>query len=330
MSQWQHNIDIIFETIGPVSHKILNSTSTTACTTQLETMMENNLQIIDNYPRAEQEIINTLGLDDSGINILSGSNCQQHTSLPVLVTGVSSNHFNELKRLLTNIKHVFTNNIEIIVYDLGLTKTEISVLGTICKICQYKAFNFSAFPEHVKHLNTYTWKPIIIQQTLRNFPSVIWVDTSIRFNHKIYQLINMTRYTSVMFNGLAGWDTYAMTQPSTFKIIKEEPCLFDKPSVQSGFGIYYRNPLTLKYIMRPWVSCALTKGCMALNSHTDDIKYLYSCGDKSKWMFRCHRFDQSFLSILVKRIFGNKRKMVMSEEMLLGSVSIAGRTWPFY
>ena len=329
INQWQHNIDIIYEHIGPGSRQVLHSTNNTQCKAKLDSMLENNLKVIDGYPRAENKMLIHLGLDDSGIK-LSGYICQQYMSiplLPVLVTGVSSNHFEELRGLLTNIGQVFNNTIEIIVYDLGLTEEEILIFKEICKKCQYVLFNFSSFPDHVKELNTYTWKPIIIQKTLQYSPIVIWADTSIRFSNKIYQLINMTRYTSVMFNG-GSLDTFLMTRPSTFQLLHEEPCLFDKPSVQGGFGIYYRTPLTLKYIMRPWVSCALTKECMALYTSKDSIKYLYSCGDTSKLMFRCHRFDQAVLSILLKRLFGQKRNMLMSEVMMLGSVSIAGRTWP--
>ena len=326
-SQWQYHIDSIFNNIGPGSKKIVNTTTTKihVCKAKLEESLEKNLHIIDSYPRGDSNILKSLQLDDSGINKLSEYKCQQYTwsNFPVLVTGASSNHFGELTQMFHNIKRVFHGKIKIIFYDLGLFWYQVSVVKSMCS-CEYKQFNFSGYPPHTKKLFTYTWKPIIIQQTLQEYQSVIWADTSIRFRNSFFQLLDKARFTGLMFNGLGDWDTFANTQPSTFKFINEEPCLFTRPMVQGGFGIYYRNPFVLKYILRPWVSCALSLGCMALDTVKDNYKYLHSCSDLSKWVFRCYRFDQSFLSILLVRIFNRKRTFVMSEIMQPGSVAIGG------
>lgn len=322
VSQWQYHIDNILNKFGKGIH--IAHINITSCNAKLEQTLESNLRIVDGYPRGESKILQTLQLDDAGIYKLLRSGCQQYASspFPVIVTAASSNHFGELQQLFMNIKLLFHTTIKIVFFDLGLNWIQQKSLKSNFNF-EYRLFNVSAYPYHVRRLFTYTWKPIIIQQTLQEFSSVIWADTSIRFTSRLYQLIEIARFTSFAFIELGDWDGYAMTQPSTFEFINEEPCLFTKPSVDAGFGIYYRNPFTLKYVMRPWVSCALSVGCMALKNWQDNTKYLHSCSDHTKWVFRCHRFDQSFLNILLVRLFGQKRRSFFSNNLVPLSVSKA-------
>ena len=54
-------------------------------------------------------------------------------------------------------------------------------------------------------------------------------------------------------------------------------CLFNYPEVKTGFMLITRSCLTLTYIMRPWVSCALQYGYMDCPDAKNDF-----C-NKSKW-----------------------------------------------
>ena len=106
--------------------------------------------------------------------------------VPVIVTGSSSNHFNESLLSLENLKNVlisklnFTSKFRLVYYNLGLTPAEIEVIRRIFKV-EMRDFPFEVFPEHVRNLSNFAWKPIIIRRMLYEEDFVMWVDTSIRF-----------------------------------------------------------------------------------------------------------------------------------------------------
>ena len=92
----------------------------------------------------------------------------------------------------------------------------------------------------------------------------------------------------------------ARTQKTTFSILEEAPCLFrDINEFEATFIMIYGTDLVMQYFMVPWVSCALTKGCMVPTVSPE--KYLTCSNDN--YYFSCHRFDQSVLSILMARLY---------------------------
>ena len=92
----------------------------------------------------------------------------------------------------------------------------------------------------------------------------------------------------------------ARTKESTFKFLREPPCLFRRSEFEGTFIAVYQTPFVQKYFMQPWVSCALSKGCMVI----DNFPLLHlKCGDVDRYYHECHRFDQSVLSILLHRLY---------------------------
>jgi len=45
-------------------------------------------------------------------------------------------------------------------------------------LAEIKRFPFEDFPDYVKNLREYRWKPIIVALELRLHPSILWMDTS--------------------------------------------------------------------------------------------------------------------------------------------------------
>ncbi|WAR12496.1 hypothetical protein MAR_026676 [Mya arenaria] len=90
---------------------------------------------------------------------------------PALVTAFSSNHYLESKFLFKNIDDVVRPQYP----DVKLL--------TFCK-CEIREFNFDHYPDHVKIIFGYTWKPIVLQEVAREHPFSIWMDTSVRFTDR--------------------------------------------------------------------------------------------------------------------------------------------------
>lgn len=98
------------------------------------------------------------------------------------VSAISSNHFKELMAHVTPAEKILPHR-KMIVYDLGLSQQEIDHLKSTSPI-EYRKFNFSRFPEYVKDLHTYAFKPLIIAEILAQFGGVLWMDASVIFVRK--------------------------------------------------------------------------------------------------------------------------------------------------
>ena len=129
---------------------------------------------------------------------------------------------------------------------------------------------------------------------------MIWMDSSIRFENshldwafKHAQSLGVS--ASVGFAPIA-----SRTQKTTFQFLKESPCLYRETNeFEATFVIVYATDFVMQYFMLPWVSCALTNGCLVPKVSPE--KYLDCYRDE--FYFSCHRFDQSVLSILMTRLF---------------------------
>ena len=237
------------------------------------------------------------------------------SSVPTIVTAFSSNHFKEALNLLTSIMHVVmsTRSTTVIIYDIGLTELENLQLRAFlhnmkCTTCFVIVFPFEIFPEHVRNIQGYLWKPLIISMVLKDFPYIMWVDTSVRLNISIFTLFEKGFKCHLQLPRLLEWglrDVISVqTSKKTMAFLRlNESDYKSTLMIMGGFGLYQRTEIVMERIIKPWVTCALTFGCMV----TDEDYKALSCdpprdGRKFGW---CHRFDQSILSILVSTVFPN-------------------------
>ena len=79
-------------------------------------------------------------------------------------------------------------NTKIIVYDIGLTKNQVSTLQTYCNV-EIRKFNFQKYPEHFKNLINYSWKTAIAKEMSKEFELFFYCDSSVRFKNPINQLL---------------------------------------------------------------------------------------------------------------------------------------------
>ena len=220
-------------------------------------------------------------------------------SLPniALVTGSSSNHFEELLTHIDRVPLVFPEK-TLIVYDLGLSKEEVKRLRNISFV-EYRKFNFIRYPEHVENLHTYAWKALIVQEVLNQYGGVMWMDSSIILTRNItYLLERMVKLQTGFLFYLPGAEhsIVSATHPQMLEYLPMTDLEAMMDEMNQGGGIIILNtPQVLKDIFRWVLVCALHRDCIAPKGSKRFCDFKFP-----KDQFGgCHRYDQAMMSVIV-------------------------------
>jgi hypothetical protein len=141
-------------------------------------LIDSNLDSSMNYSFSVTDTRNTvIDLDSSSIV----------NSMPIFVSAWSSNHHAEAYSLCKYIiayKGLRADQKTFIVYNIGLTNEQIDDYRKSCTFVQFRDFNFSSYPLHIRNPKEYRFKPLVIAEMLLEYASIWWLDTSIRFTNK--------------------------------------------------------------------------------------------------------------------------------------------------
>ena len=257
---------------------------------------------------------------------LTSTNCSCEDFLYcrlVVMTGISSNHFNEAQDMIGGIQSKLPYT-RLIVYDLGLNDQERDQLATYCNV-QVRPFNFSKYPPHTKRLETYAWKPILTAETSREYEVVLYGDASMR-------IINAEKLPSLLlkFPYVAGrMDTHlitVMTHDSTLKYLKlnlsrEMAAKIMNGTVEANFCVWFTESIKEKWLKR-WLDCALHKECIAPHGSSPyGCQSLHDPSGKGSYA-GCHRFDQSALNVIMYQEFGQQIWRSLAHEDFFNVVRI--------
>ena len=89
-----------------------------------------------------------------------------------------------------------------------------------------------------------------------------------------------------------------VTSKRSFEALKEQPCTFsDVTTFNAGIIIARRTQFVARYIMRPWVSCAMDEKCIGGDQTAAKL-----CSGANTVGY-CHKFDTSILSIILHRLY---------------------------
>ena len=110
---------------------------------------------------------------------------------------------------------------------------------------------------------TYAWKPLIIQEVMSQYKSVIYLDSSIRFtSNKIANIFGMTREIG-MLSRYIRTNLTCYTDERMFNWFGSDRAEFiDMYSLEANFLLFNRNFLT-SLIMKSWLTCALDETCIS-------------------------------------------------------------------
>lgn len=223
--------------------------------------------------------------------------------IPTVVSATSSNHFLEAMNMIdkfNNLVRPAYKNIQLFIYDIGLQDSEHQQVKTKCN-CTVVSFPYERFPGHIRHIENYCWKPLIVQLMLQTHKFVMWMDSSIRFlTPDLDSLFAQAKKHGI----LAFHDVHLLpshVHEDMFDFLQETPCLYRNFGEFSAslMLVHSDHQIAEEYIIRPWASCALVEHCIETKY---PVSRLINC-QSHKHYHSCHRYDQALLSILLYRLF---------------------------
>ncbi|GIY57334.1 uncharacterized protein CDAR_526121 [Caerostris darwini] len=224
-------------------------------------------------------------------------------TLPVFVTALSQSDSPYIHGFLKSFQHYFINSL-LIIYDLGLSPSDYSLISGVCNStnCIVRNFDFDAYPSHVQNLQLFAYRPIIIQEVLNQAGAVIMMDVQYIFTSgDIHTIINRAEK-----DGIVAWPinqpTSALTHPRMFDYFntKQEKFFFHR-MVQPNHIVLYNRDIVHSKIMYYWVKCALVPNCIAPIGAQNS-----GCRFDKKPLYRysgCHRYDMSALNVVLGLMF---------------------------
>ena len=238
-------------------------------------------------------------------NMSSGAIYDMYKRL-VVVTSVSSNHFEESKDMIASIQKYLPQT-KILFYDLGLTEAQRLKVSKYCNV-ELRDVQWDKYPPHVKKLRNYAWKPLVTREVAEKYDLIMYGDSSLRMKSPdigpVLGLLLEVPFFDTAPNRL---QIICFTHDDTIKYLKYPPSRNDMAkwgTLQGGTWIMLVNHDMKENVLNPWVDCALheqcitPKGSLLQPCHFEMLKY-----NDGRYI-GCHRFDQSALNIILARKFG--------------------------
>ncbi|KAK0064622.1 hypothetical protein Bpfe_005711 [Biomphalaria pfeifferi] len=232
----------------------------------------------------------------------------------IIASASSSNHYHEMQAMFQSLHQVVYpkfSNFSVVLFDIGLSLEERRITEKNCK-CQVVSFPAEIFPPHVKNNLCYSWKPLIILATVsRARKYLVWQDSSVRWFDNFRVVFDRTQvYGHQFLRFIDSSRVPSNTIKQTFDYIGDEPCAYlPYPEVQGNCMLHKRDPFVIQAILEPWVRCALEKDCIC----PADPGSVLGC-KTNLIIHRCHRFDQSALTIILAKVYGEDMYRFISPE----------------
>lgn len=202
----------------------------------------------------------------------------------VVVTGADSTHYKSLCQFLTSL-YVYERGIKVVVFDLGLLKTQSQHIKNTFPEAELRLFDYSQYPDYFNikvNKGEYAWKPVILYDILNEFKCcVCWMDAGNVVTEPLLRLRKITKaigmYSPRSSECISDW-----THPKTIKFLNVFKDLYSKHNLNGAcVAVYYHNPKA-RDLINQWKKCAMIRECIA------------PIGSNKK----NHRQDQAVLSVL--------------------------------
>lgn len=241
--------------------------------------------------------------------------------LGALVTGVSANHFAEMRGLIISAQRFLPAGWPIVVYDLvsDLSREMERDMSSWCgvEVRRFKSERFG-FTLDSRFLTVSMWKPFMIRQCLLSLPPLgilIYADAS----NRLQEPLGTPLLDAVRRIGYVGRETIGPVARYTHPRMAVELAkigavsstdlrdYLDVPMVCGCLSFWSRTPTVLERFIRPWAACATRRECI-LPPGADGLDNRAGLSRRCRPGLEghCHRNDQSALSMILHEAFRSR------------------------
>ena len=241
----------------------------------------------------------------------------------VVVTGISTNHYNEALDMLGSV-HYFLPNTPIILYDVGLKSEQVKALKEL-KNVEIRQYEFEAkgrtdyrkLGYYTKGLGCFAFKIFIMDEVSKDYKIFLWLDASIRLlkplttNRCIESLNDIP--LGACFSHMKDRRMMEFTKDGTieyFNITRQQ--MKDVVGFESNC-LMFKMTKTMRLIMEKWVDCAYNEECICGTKSRTDEEFCNTSIPQGTKFIGCHRYSQATLTWLSALYFGiNKADKVVN------------------
>ena len=203
------------------------------------------------------------------------------------MTAADSNYFHALLTLITTNYHRFDSEIEIEIWDLGLSPEQLRFLSLPLKqnlsLKSLGELGEEPFPGAFgTSIKTFVWKPFIIRKALQRTESLLWVDAGVAIANNLSPVFDNLKEKDYLF--------YKNNDFVNIDYISDEASVALEIEVNELFAPQIHGNI-LAFSQNDKVSALIDMWC-----------YLMSKKEVSTSESNCHRHDQTVLSFLISRM----------------------------
>ncbi|XP_071109027.1 uncharacterized protein [Haliotis cracherodii] len=267
------------------------------CKEPFSSVSSENFKKVDNYPRGVALPYIVRMSPEKGHT----DEVPKDSIIPTIITAVSSAQFYQVQGLIKHLKAIegYYPDISLVIYDVGLYKREYKLLEKYCN-CIVRKFITSAYPNHVADFSNNAWRPIILQEALDEFGSIMYLDPTARFKgpDSLKVIRNRGWRDFMVWDMQVHMDVVAYTDPEMFRYLQEDRCAFKEAGmIDTEIIVLFKSTNTWNLLMKPWLKCAFSAECIAPSGSRHDVCFHI----RKPKTTGCHRYDQSALSIVLNR-----------------------------
>ena len=200
-----------------------------------------------------------------------------------IVTFSSDGYTDPLENLIGSL-HVWAKGVPIVVYDLGLSLANRKRIAAIDNV-EIVYFNFSNYPKHVRFMNNYAFKPILLWDAVQRYGNILSLDAGIEVRSSLWQVFETIRTVGYFFVEASDVDPLTRIYPDTVTWLNMSDPKEKELQCYGGMHGYAQNSFAVQEILKPTYICSLDNRCI------DPI----GSGHEN------HRYDQAVFSLFIRK-----------------------------
>lgn len=207
--------------------------------------------------------------------------------------------------LLSAQRHRLPDAHAFIAVDLGLAEEDRRRIERRFSWCALEAFPFDRYPPHVRRLGNFAWKPILVDEMLRQRGGmVLWLDSATLFHGSLDPVFERVARDG-LFTLIGQSPLARCCDPRTLDRLRVAPEDLQKPYRCGGaLGFDAERPDVRELVAR-WRELALCAECIDPPGHDP----------------RTHKYDQALLTALLYLLAHERGLTLLNEEVDISSTN---------